>query len=64
MKFALVYALLGVGGIGAYGYANMTGWEYTKQEKRFVPKEVMRSPGGYRSFHYWHVGFGGYRGGK
>lgn len=63
-KFAVFYLLLGLGGVGTYGYLTTTGWEYSKQETRFVPKEIMSSPGGYRSFHYWHVGYGGYRGGK
>ena len=61
---AKLYFLLGLAGVGGYGYANNTGWEYTSQKTRFVPKTVMSSPGGYRSFHYWHVGYGGYRGGK
>jgi len=63
-KFAIFYGLLGMGGIGAFAYVNQTGWARSKQETRFVPKSVMRSTGGYRSFHYWHVGYGGYRGGK
>ena len=63
-KFAIFYVIIGLGGVGAYGYASHTGWEYNSGQTRFVPKEVMRRPGGYRSFHYWHVGYGGYRGGK
>ena len=63
-KFTLFYLLLGVGSIGAYGYTTHTGWALSQQETRYVPKDTMRSPGGYRSFHYWHVGYGGYRGGK
>jgi hypothetical protein len=63
-KFTIFYLILGVGSIGTYGYATNTGWALNKQETRFVPKDTMRKPGGYRSFHYWHVGYGGYRGGK
>lgn len=63
-KFTMFYLLLGAGSLGAYGYATNTGWAMNQQETRFVPKDTMRSPGGYRSFHYWHVGYGGYRGGK
>ena len=63
-KFTIIYLLLGAGSIGGYGYAMNTGWALSKQETRFVPKDTMRAPGGYRSFHYWHVGYGGYRGGK
>jgi len=59
-----LYLLFGLAGVGGYGYVNHSGWEYTSQKTRFVPKTVMGSPGGYRSFHYWHVGYGGYRGGK
>lgn len=63
-KFVIFYLLVGLGGIGAYGYLSSTGWEYTQQETRFMPKEIMSSPGGYRSHQYWLVGYGGFRGGK
>ncbi len=63
-KFSIFYLLLGAGSIGAYGYATNTGWALNQQETRYVPKDTMRAPGGYRSFHYWQVGYGGYRGGK
>ncbi len=61
---AKFYLLFGLASVGGYGYVSHSGWEYTSQKTRFVPKSVMGSPGGFRSFHYWHVGYGGYQGGK
>jgi hypothetical protein len=38
-----------------------TGKEFGDPERQRVPADVRQSPGGYRSFHFWHSG---YRGGK
>jgi hypothetical protein len=37
------------------------GWELTAPSHRFIPGDIRNSPGGYRSFHFWHSG---YQGGK
>jgi len=50
-----VLAMLG------YGAVALTGTEFGDPERDFVPADVRQSPGGYRSFHYWHSG---YQGGK
>jgi hypothetical protein len=63
-KLGVLYLLVGLGGLGGYGYISQTGWEYGTPHEQFVPRQILRSPGGYRSFHYWHIGYGGYRGGK
>lgn len=47
--------------IGAYGYVAFTGKEFGDERRQIVPADVRNSPGGYRSFHFWHSG---YRGGK
>ncbi len=57
-KFYLV-----VGSVLATGYAatQFIGWEPGSASEEFVPMDVRSTPGGYRTFHYWHRG---YRGGK
>lgn len=41
-----------------YGAAGLTGWELDTAQKQRLPPD-MRSPGGYRSFHFWHSGWQG-----
>jgi len=60
-KFYIGVAVLMLSG---FGYVGFTGWEHSSPDKRFVPSKVQTAPSGFRTFHYWHVGFGGYRGGK
>lgn len=50
--------------LGGFVWIGFTGWEHSSPDRRYVPAEVRAAPGGYRTFHYWHVGFSGYRGGK
>lgn len=45
----------------SYGAAALQGWEIGSPQRAFVPADVRNSPGGYRSFHFWHFG---YHGGK
>jgi hypothetical protein len=56
-----LYLVLGVIIIAAYGVIAFTGKEFGDPERQQVPADVRQSPGGYRSFHFWHSG---YRGGK
>lgn len=56
-----IYLGLGSLMVGFYGLTAFGGWEYGNPSREFVPAEVRKSPGGYRSFHFWHSGF---RGGK
>lgn len=44
-----------------YGYVAFTGWEPAAPQRDEIPASVRSSPGGYRSFHFWHSG---YHGGK
>ncbi len=55
--------LLGFCGVlvGGYAAAASTGWEPASPARDEVPASVRSSPGGYRSFHFWHSG---YHGGK
>jgi len=67
-KLVKLYLVAGVLFVGAFAWWGVTGRERQKQPRRFIPADVRAqartSPGGYRSFHFWHVGTGGYRGGK
>lgn len=56
-----IYLVLGILMIVLYAYGTMTGKEIGDPEREMIPADVRQSPGGYRSFHFWH---GGYRGGK
>ena len=59
----LAKALGAFGALGVIGYATMTFADYEPiaPERDEVPMSVRSSPGGYRSFHFWHSG---YHGGK
>lgn len=41
-----------------YATAGLTGWELDTASRQRLPPDV-RSPGGYRSFHFWHAGWQG-----
>ncbi len=56
-----IYLLLGTGVLLLYGVAAWSGWELSTSSRQVLPADVRNSPGGYRSFHFWHSG---YRGGK
>jgi hypothetical protein len=56
--------VLGVfGALVTTGYAALayTDYEPGSPEREEIPASVRSSPGGYRSFHFWHSG---YHGGK
>jgi hypothetical protein len=56
-----LYLALGAGLLLLYGAAAWAGWELSLAPRQQLPPGVRNSPGGYRSFHFWHSG---YRGGK
>ena len=47
--------------LGGYTAMAVTQREIGEPEREEVPKSVRASPGGYRSYHFWHSG---YHGGK
>jgi hypothetical protein len=53
------YGVFGGAVIAAYLWQGFSGWEPQRGERGFVPASVRSSPGGYRSFHFWHAGFHG-----
>jgi hypothetical protein len=56
-----IYLATGIGILGFYSMAAFNGWEFGTQPREVLPADVRSSPGGYRSYHFWHSG---YRGGK
>lgn len=52
---------LGVLLLGGYTALAASQWEPSVVERDELPASVRSSPGGYRSYHFWHVG---YHGGK
>lgn len=55
------YLIVGIILITLYGFVAFTGREFGDPKRELIPADVRQSPGGYRSFRFWH---GGYRGGK
>ena len=60
----VITLLAGAASLGGFAYATARGASFGAPTQRFVPEQVRASPNGYRSFHFWHAGYGGYRGGK
>ena len=56
-----LYLFLGACVLLLYAAAAWSGWELTTAPRQVLPADVRNSPGGYRSFHFWHSG---YHGGK
>ena len=61
MMLSKLYLLLGCAALMLYGAAAWNGWELTTATRQVLPADVRNSPGGYRTFHFWHSG---YQGGK
>ena len=63
-RWSAMAIVLGVfGALVTTGYAALayTDYEPGSAERDEIPASVRSSPGGYRSFHFWHSG---YHGGK
>jgi hypothetical protein len=54
-----LYLVVGVAVLLLYFAASWAGWELTTSPRQQLPPDVRNSPGGYRSFHFWHSGFHG-----
>ncbi len=57
----ILHKAIVIGGLLLYGAALRQGWDLPSGNREVVPASVRASPGGYRSYHFWHSGF---RGGK
>jgi hypothetical protein len=51
----------GIALLALYAILAFSGWEFGTPERQYLTADVRNSPGGYRSFHFWHAG---YHGGK
>jgi hypothetical protein len=60
-RSAKFYLVIGLVLVGAFDVAAASGWTLGGGPIGFVPADIRQSPGGYRSFHFWHSG---YQGGK
>ena len=58
---AIIMVVLSFGVVGGYGAMAFTQKELGTPERDEIPASVRSSPGGYRSYHFWHSG---YHGGK
>ena len=58
---AIVLGVFGVLVTTGYAALAYTDYEPGSPERDEIPASVRSSPGGYRSFHFWHSG---YHGGK
>lgn len=56
-----IYLALGTATCVGYAAMSLMGWEVSSSERNTIPGNVRQSPGGYRSYHFWHSG---YHGGK
>lgn len=56
-----VFAVLGTLVVGVYSVLAFTGFEPGAPQRDEIPASVRSSPGGYRSYTFWHSG---YHGGK
>jgi hypothetical protein len=54
-----IYLVFGGLVVLTYGLAGFDGWEYSSSKRQVLAPDVRNSPGGYRSFHFWHSGFHG-----
>jgi hypothetical protein len=58
---AIALAVFGAIGVATYGGIAYADYEFGSPARDEIPASVRSSPGGYRSFHFWHAG---YHGGK
>ena len=45
--------------VALFTTAGLLGWRVGTEPRERVPASVRSSPGGYRSYHFWHSGFSG-----
>lgn len=60
MKWVIrVYQGIVVAGVGLYALAGFTGYRTSEEPREKIDPSVRSSPGGYRSYHFWHSGHAG-----
>lgn len=53
------YRLWVIAALLLLGISNDRGWRSSPSPAQIVPPSVRSSPGGYRSYHFWHTGYSG-----
>ncbi len=56
---ASAYKIFCAGAILLYAGTEVRGWGMHPGERSQIPMSVRQSPGGYRSYHFWHSGLHG-----
>lgn len=54
-----VYGLFCAGALLLQFMVELRGWGFSAGERSLIPMSVRQSPGGYRSYHFWHRGLHG-----
>jgi hypothetical protein len=45
--------------LGGYGWSEAVGWEASQPARETIAPAVRQSPGGWRSYTFWHQGLHG-----
>jgi hypothetical protein len=56
---SLFYKIVAIASLGLYAASGFLGWEFSGPERGEIPTSARQSPGGYKSFHFWHSGIHG-----
>ena len=56
---ALFYRVWVVAIVALFAAASVGGYRFGGEPRDRIDPSVRSSPGGYRSFHFWHSGFSG-----
>lgn len=54
-----LYLISSVAMLLSYGASSVMGWGIAETRREKIPADARQSPGGYRSYHFWHSGFHG-----
>lgn len=54
-----IYRGVVIAAVGLYALAGLNGYRYSTGEREKIDPSVRSSPGGYRSYHFWHSGYAG-----
>ena len=54
-----LYGFFCIALLGGYSGCELRGWGFEPGARSLIPMSVRQSPGGYRSYHFWHRGLHG-----
>ncbi|MBI3818829.1 MAG: hypothetical protein HY286_09085 [Planctomycetes bacterium] len=55
-KFTSIFTIFCCLATGGYSWSEYIGWETTPTHHERIDPSVRRSPGGFRSYTFWHQG--------